>query len=61
MIFEFFAASLFGEGEANTAATLAGIMNQGRALNPWNFKEVDEARGPLLNIAAEIAWHRRAR
>ena len=63
MIYEFFAhstPSLYGEGDANSAAQLAGFMNIHRAINVWHVREVDKAPGPLMNIAAEIARHRTA-
>jgi hypothetical protein len=64
MKYEFYAhstASLFGEGDANTAARLTNLMNQGRAINVWDIRPVDKVNGPLLNIAAEIARHHAAK
>ena len=63
-IYEFYAhstPSLFGEGDANNAARLANLMNQHRAINIWNVQQVEDAHGPLLDIAAEIARHHAAR
>jgi hypothetical protein len=64
MIFQFFAhatPSLYGEGDINSAATFTHCMNQRRACDPWDFKQVDQAHGPLLDIAAELARHKAAR
>jgi hypothetical protein len=62
--FEFYAhatPSMFGEGDENSAARLANLMNQHRALDLWYFRQVDEADGPVMDIAAEIARHHAAR
>jgi hypothetical protein len=64
MIFEFYAHathSLYGAGDANSAARLANLMNQHRSLSLWHTREIDEAHGPLLDIAAEVARHHAAR
>jgi hypothetical protein len=61
MIFEFYAhgtPSLFGEGDAGQAAQLAYFMNRHRALDVWQFREVDSEHGPVMNIANELAYHR---
>jgi hypothetical protein len=63
-IFEFYrhgGASLYGTGDANQAAQLTHSMNRHRACDPWNFRQVEQADGPRLNIADELAWHRATR
>jgi hypothetical protein len=53
-LFEFYAhntPSMYGQGSAGEAGKLCSLMNQYRSLNHWDFREVTEARGPVMNLA----------
>jgi hypothetical protein len=61
MLFEFHAhktQSIYGSGSAGEAQKLCGLMNFMRACDRWEFREVQEAHGPVMNIAEEIRRHK---